>query len=498
MREPVDWPTRDLVSHRVASTPERTAVIDAANGRAWSYRDLDERVDAVAARFATEADAETVDGGRVATLVDTRVGMASLLFGAMRAGVSLVPLNVDLEAASLAAQLDRVDPALLVCERGTERTAAEIADCPVASVDTPQSEGVTPLDTDNTPPDPAPLARDDEQVVLFTSGTTSDPKGVRLTVGNLVASATASAFRLGVSPEDRWLVALPTYHMGGLAPFVRAALYGTTVVVQRSFETGETATVLDEHDVTGVSLVPTMLSRLLDDGWEPPESVRTVLLGGGPADERLVERCRDRGVPVHPTYGMTETASQIATARPQTAFSHPGTVGQPLLFTDVTVVDGGEPSAPGERGELVVDGPTVTPGYLDEARTGAAFGEFGFHTGDLGYRDEDGRLWVVGRADDRIVTGGETVVAGDVAAAIRTIDGVEDAAVVGVPDAEWGERVAAVVAGEVTAAAVRSHCEAALAAYEVPKTIRVVDALTRTASGTVDRDAARRLFDADE
>ncbi|MFC7077962.1 class I adenylate-forming enzyme family protein [Haloarcula halophila] len=498
MREPVDWPTQDLVSHRVASTPERPAVVDADGDPTWRYRELDDRVDTVAARFAAETGSAGGENERVAALVDTRVEIAPLLFGAMRAGVALVPLNVGLEPATLAAQLARVDPGLLVCERGTERTAREIADCPVVSVDEPRSEGVVPLAIDRAPPDPVALSRTDEQVVLFTSGTTSDPKGVRITVGNLVASATASAFRLGVRPDDRWLVALPTYHMGGLAPFLRGALYGTTVVVQRSFDPNGTAAVMDESDVTGVSLVPTMLARLLDAGWKPPESLRTVLLGGGPADETLVDRCRDAGVPVHPTYGMTETASQIATARPQTAFDHPGTVGQPLVFTEVTVVDDGSPCEPGERGELVVDGPTVTPGYLDDERTAAAFGSHGLHTGDLGYRDEDGRLWIVGRVDDRIVTGGENVVASDVAATIRENGDVTDAVVVGVPDEEWGQRVAALVTGTVSAGAVRDYCEARLAPYEVPKTIRVVDTLPRTASGTVDREAARALVDGSE
>ncbi|WP_324757939.1 class I adenylate-forming enzyme family protein [Haloarcula montana] len=498
MREPVDWPTRDLVSHRVASTPERPAVVDADGDRTWSYRDLDDRVDTVAARFAAETDSAGGEDELVAALVDTRPEIAPLLFGAMRAGVTLVPLNVDLVPATLGAQLARVDPALLVCERETERMARDIADCPVVSVDEPSVDGVVPLAIDREPPDPVALSRTDEQVVLFTSGTTSDPKGVRLTVGNLVASATASAFRLGVRPDDRWLVALPTYHMGGLAPFLRGALYGTTVVVQRSFDPSETAVVMNETDVTGVSLVPTMLSRLLDEGWTPPDSLQTVLLGGGPADQALVDRCREASVPVHPTYGMTETASQIATARPQTAFDYPGTVGQPLVFTEVTVVDDGSPCEPGERGELVVDGPTVTPGYLDGERTAAAFGSHGFHTGDLGYRDEDGRLWVVGRADDRIVTGGENVVAGDVAATIRESEGVTDAVVVGVPDEEWGQRVAALVTGTVAPGAVRDYCEGRLAPYEVPKTIRVVKALPRTASGTVDREAARTLVEGSE
>jgi O-succinylbenzoic acid--CoA ligase len=280
--------------------------------------------------------------------------------------------------------------------------------------------------------------------------------------------------------------------MGGLAPFVRSVLYGTAVVVQREFDAAETARVLDAHDVTGVSLVPTMCKRLLDTGWEPADSLRFVLLGGGPASPDLVDRCRERGVPVCPTYGMTEAASQIATARPETAFEHRGTVGQPLLNTDVSVLADGDPAETGERGELVVSGPTVTPGYLDDAATDAAFSERGFHTGDVGYRDEDGHLWVVGRADDRIVTGGENVESHAVAATIRACPGVEDAAVVGLPDEEWGERVAALVVGTVDPETIRDHCRAELAPYEVPKTVRVVAELPRTPSGTVDRDAVRR------
>ncbi|WP_276272012.1 class I adenylate-forming enzyme family protein [Haloarcula litorea] len=488
MREPVDWPTRDLVAHRAAATPERTAVESADGQRRWSYRDLDDRVDEAAALFDAHAPA---DGGTVAALVDTRMAVATLLFGGMRRGVTLAPLNVDLGADAIGAQLDRLDPSLLVCERDTEGLATTVADCPVVSVDEPTAEGVA-AEADGERVEPVPLTREDTALVLFTSGTTGDPKGVRLTVGNLVASATASAFRLGVSPGDRWLACLPTYHMGGLAPFVRCVLYGATVVVQREFEPERTADVLNARGITGVSLVPTMLSRLLDGGWEPGEDLRFVLLGGGPATADLLERCRERDVPVCPTYGMTETASQIATALPATALDHEGTVGQPLLFTEVTVTDAaGDPVGPGEQGDLVVDGPTVTPGYLDEAATDEAFGPHGFHTGDLGYRDEDGRLWVVGRADDRVVTGGETVRAGDVAATLRACDGVEDAAVVGLPDEEWGERVAALVAGDATDEAVLAHARRELAAYEVPKTLRVVDALPRTPSGTVDREAVR-------
>lgn len=496
MREPVDWPTRDLLTHRVRSTPERTALVT-ADGDTTTYREYDAAADRVAATVERYADSEH---SRVAALVDTRVEVGELLFGAMRCGATLAPLNVELERETLANQLETVEPDVLVCESTTESLAAAVADCPVVSLDEPASADVTSLaaeTADTSTVTPVERSRDDTQLILFTSGTTSEPKGVRLTVGNLVASAVASAFRLGVVPGDRWLVCLPTYHMGGLAPFVRSALYGTTVVVQRSFDAERTQTVFDERDVTAVSLVPTMLKRLLDAGWEPSSALRFALLGGGPASEDLLERARGRGVPAAPTYGMTETASQIATALPETAADYPDTVGQPLVHTDVTVLgagtDGDEPVPcdPGERGEIVVDGPTVTPGYLDDDATAAAFGTHGFHTGDLGYRDEDGRLWVVGRVDDRIVTGGENVVASEVAAVIRELSSVEACAVVGLSDPTWGERVAAAVVGDVTESDVLDHCRGRLASYEVPKTVRIVGELPRTASGTVDRDALR-------
>ena len=193
---------------------------------------------------------------------------------------------------------------------------------------------------------------------------------------------------------------------------------------------------------------------------------------------------------------MTETASQIATASPVQAFEHEGTVGQPLLFTEVTVVDPetNEPVHGGEPGELVVDGPTVTPGYLDDQQTAAAFTERGLHTGDVGYRDADGRLWVQNRLDDRIVSGGENVDPGEVRAALRDSDRIEDAAVVGLDDAEWGERVAALVVSRdesLTTSMVESHCRERLAGFKLPRTIAFADELPRTASGTVDREAVR-------
>ncbi|OLZ41127.1 2-succinylbenzoate-CoA ligase [Natrinema saccharevitans] len=498
----LEWPTRDLLSHRTSTTPDATALVDAETDRSRTYDEFDRRVDAVAARLETVASGPD---DRLGVLMGTRVAFAEVYFAAMRLGLTVVPLNVRETAAELASKADRTAVDAIVCESATEELALEITDAPIRSVDDPERDGVDPLEPiEWASATPVALERDDTHLLMFTSGTSGEPKAVRLTVGNLVASATASAFRLGVLPADRWLCCLPMYHMGGLAPIVRSTLYGTTAVIQREFDPRDTARVVDEYDITGVSLVPTMCKRLLEAGWEPPESLRFVLLGGAPASRELLERCRERGVPAHPTYGMTETASQIATATPAETAAHEGTVGRPLAGTDVTVVDeDGTVLGPSEQGELVVSGPTVTPGYLDADETAAAFGDHGLHTGDVGYRDEDGRLWVLNRRSDRIVTGGENVDPGEVVAALRTHPAVDDAAVVGLSDPEWGERVAALVVpesgtpGSLEPASLLAHCDERLAGFKRPKTIGVADALPRTASGTVDREAVRERLRAD-
>ena len=516
MRAPADWPTRDLLTHRRETSPEKTAVIDVSSDERWSYRNFDHRVDRVASalesvldtrRRNTESSDASRPPDRVAVLMETQPTFASLVFAAMRTGCVLVPLNVRETPSELASKLERTAPEAVICEGKTESQAVSSTDRPIFSVDDPTDstpELVRSLfresDGTATAPDPVSLERDDPFLLLFTSGTSGDPKGVRLTVGNLVASATASAFRLGVLPTDRWLCCLPMYHMGGLAPVVRSALYGTPLVIQREFDPMETARVVDEYDITGISLVPTMLTRMLEAGWSDPDSLRFVLLGGAPASSELLERARDAGIPGFPTYGMTETASQISTATPEQARSYEGTVGHPLVVTDVTIVndDDGAPTEAGEPGEIVVSGPTVTPGYLEDEYTEAAFGAHGLHTGDIGYRDRDGRLWVLNRRSDRIVTGGENVDPGEVVDVLRAHPQVDETAVVGLSDPEWGERVGALVVPNETAAVsaddLLEFCGGRLAGFKQPKTVGFADELPRTASGTVDRDAVRKAL----
>lgn len=497
----------DPLTYRADVTPAATAVIDADRDERWSVADLDAAVERVAGRLAALG---VRPGDRLGVLLPTGPTAVQVIHAAIRLGATLVPLGTRLTTDELAVRLSRAEVTTLVCGATTAADAVAAADAattpdgdaavPVVSVDDAEADSprVTALDA-RSPETVVPhdWALDSTLVVPFTSGTTGDPKGVRLTLRNVLASAVASVFRLGLRRDETWHVALPLHHVGGLTPVVRMPLYGMTVVLRTSFEADAVAADIERYDVTATSLVPTTLSRLLDaTSGDLPPSLRTVLLGGAPATGTLLDRCIERSVPVFPTYGMTEAASQIATATPEEARTNPGTVGRPLFWTKLAVRgEDGDERPPGETGELVVSGPTVSPGYLDADATAAAFDETGLRTGDVGYCDENGLFWVVGRTDDLIVTGGENVVPAAVADALRTHPGVADVAVVGVPDEEWGERVAALVVPadgtDCSASALDEHCRDRLAGYEVPRTIRFADEIPRTDSGTVDRDAVR-------
>lgn len=493
---PVDWPLTDLVSRRAETAPDRTALISAETGQSWTYRELSEGpVDSLAAGIQGGG---LVPGDHLGVLLEPGARMAQLVHAAARAGVVFVPLSPDAPPEVLVERCQVADVSAVVCGPETERLAVRAFDGPVLTVGDQGSRVVETLwDLGSDGATPYRWERREVQWLVFTSGTLGDPQAVQLTLGNLIASATASAFRLGVSPDDRWLICLPMHHVSGLAPLVRSALYGTAAAVQSGFDVNETAAALTACQGTAISLVPTMLTRLLDSNWTPPKFLRFILLGGAPTPNHLIERCESVGVPINPTYGTTETATQVATAQQREAFEYSGTVGRPLIGVEVSMVDEEYQLLPtGETGELVINGPMVSPGYYDDGgETAWRFDELGFHTRDQGYRDEAGRLWVVGRADDAIITGGETVQPGEVEAAIRSHPAVKDVAVVGLNDEEWGQVVAVLVStpsgetvGETT---LLSHCRERLEPFAVPKVIEVTDELPRTVSGTVDREAVR-------
>jgi O-succinylbenzoic acid--CoA ligase len=292
---------------------------------------------------------------------------------------------------------------------------------------------------------------------------------------------------------------LPLFHVGGLAILLRSAIYGTAALVHDSFDPKSVNRSIDEDGVTIISMVASMLERVLADrGQRPfPASLRCVLLGGGPASRPLLEVCERRGVPVAQTYGLTEAASQVATLPPEDALRKPGSAGRPLTATEVRIERSGAQAPAGEAGEIVVRGPTVTPGYVDRPEDNArAFQDGWFHTGDLGYFDSDGYLFVLDRRDDLIISGGENIYPAEVEAVLASHPAVAEAGVVGVPDSRWGQAPAAFVVKRAAVAEdeLRTFCGQRLARYKIPAYFRFVESLPRNAGGKLVRRVLRQQW----
>jgi o-succinylbenzoate---CoA ligase len=410
----VDWLTRAAAAH-----PDRVAIERA--DRSLSYGEL--------LALALAARPRAAVGERVPLAIEDRIEFAVALHGCLLSGAAAVPIDLRLSAEE---QTLRSEPGVA----GTPGTAA----------------------------------------VMHTSGTTSAPKPVELTAGNFFANAAGSALALGFDSRERWLAVMPLAHVGGLTILLRSTVYATTVVVHERFDVEAVLTELMDPSrrITLVSLVPTMLTRLLDAGLQRPPTLRWALLGGGPIPAGLLARSAAAGVPVAPTYGMTEACSQIAT------------FGLPLHGVELRIgadsdglsaaADEGE-----ESGELFVRGTVVAP---------RALGADGWlATGDLARLGADGRLEIIGRRSDTIVSGGENVAPAEVEAVLLEHPAVSDAGVFARADPEWGEAVIAKVvlrAGTGARAGsdeLRAFCRERLAAFKVPKQVEFTAELPRTVSG---------------
>ena len=414
--------------HRAARTRPDLVALRADDG-ALTYAELY----AAATRAAQRLSALGVrPGDRVGIALPARCAFVETLHGCLLLGAAAVPVDRRLKAAERAAQTES-------CATVVTRPLDGLADERAPLADTHDLTATA--------------------IVVHTSGTTRGPRPVGLTFGNWLWSALGSAAALGVRRDDVWLCTLPLSHVGGLSILMRSAIYATRVVLHERFDAEAAA---DEIAVrsTLVSVVPTTLARLLDAGLRHPPRLRAALVGGAPIAPSLLDRAASAGVPTVSTYGLTEACSQVTTG------------GPPLFCTRVRI---------GARREILVAGPTVAP---------AALASDGWlHTGDEGALDAAGRLTVTGRAGDTIITGGENVAPAEVEAVLESHPAVAEAAVHGVPDPEWGERVVAtiVLSGRETASAddLRGYCQVRLAGYKVPRVIRFAHELPRTVSGKI-------------
>lgn len=475
----------DWLRERVNASPQALALL-IGDGR-WTYAELDGLVNGTCQRLLA---AGVKPGQMIGVLLPNGLEYVCLIHALARLGAVLVPLNVRLTAVELAWQIEQANCGLIVTSAALKNELS-IVNCELLIVN---ENWLHPSKSFTSHHSPFKLQT--SQALVFTSGTSGKPQGVPLTFNNHFYSALASAYRLGTLPHDLWLSCLPLYHVGGLAVIWRCCLYGTAVDLHSRFVLESVNEALDHKPITLISLVPTMLHRLLEARTSWPQTLRLVLLGGAAATPELLEKAQAAQLPIATTYGLTEASSQVATMLPNDVKKKPGSVGRPLLFTSVKIVaENGDEQPPNEYGEVVVSGPTVMSGYFTSLPTPNENTHYALrttiHTGDIGFLDDDGDLWIVQRRSDLIVTGGENVYPAEVEAVLKGHTAVADACVVGLPDAEWGQRVAALVVlkGEtaVSAETLQQYCHQTLASYKIPRFIRFAKSLPQTASGKIAR-----------
>ena len=513
--------THDILTIANAIVPDRPALVH--DGVTLAYAGLADRANRLANALAAYG---VGPGDRIAVMdVNTPVHFEAY-FAAARLDAVYVPLNFRGHGEEIGYPLRHASPKVIVAgERYAPLIAGLGSDAASASV-LAVDGGVPPDgwrsyeellaegDADEMLfPEGSP---DETAVLLFTAGTTGQPKAVMLSHDSFTSFMLANMEPPDPEVEERTLLTLPMYHIAGLQAALAGVFGGRTVVLQRQFEPREWMTLVQEHRIERALIVPTMLKQLLDHPEFPGHdlsSLRVLTYGGSSMPPPVIERAVAAlpGVQFINAFGQTETGSTIAMVPPEDHVlegppevverrrRHLTSIGRPLPDVEVRIVDeDGHELVAGEQGEIAARGPRLMRGYWGqpEATAQAVHGGW-LYTGDLGYMDEDGYIYLTGRAKDFIKRGGEMVAPEEVEQLLHACPGVEECAVIGVPDETWGERVVAVVVAtagsEPSEEALLDACHT-LARFKRPEQVTFVSELPRNALGKVLKNELRARF----
>ena len=461
--------TQNWLLKQAATQPNQIA-IDDGNER-LSFAELKKQVEVLVGKID-----HLNPGSRVGLLATNTLMSYKLALAIMCSGRTIVWLNWRLAGEELERQIKDSGLQLCLVENSLWRSG----------MTNPFKSYSAFLITNADPGELIPVFKSDWVAsIMYTSGTTGKPKGVLQTFGNHFYSAVSSALNLGLSPADKWLCVAPIFHISGFSIIMRGLIYGMTVRLVEKFRVEEIERILANETVTIMSVVPFMLKKLIQQqnktNTHYNSAFRCMLLGGGTIDRETLEICLQRSIPVVQCYGMTETCSQIVALRSADALLKLGSVGQPLFSTQLKL---------SKDGEILLKTPALTPGYLNlPDKLPSKMIDGWYRTGDIGHLDKEGYLYIDGRADEMLISGGENIFPQEIEQVYQRYPQINEVAVVGQNDSVWGQVPVAFVVSDrrLSTTKLMNYGYEHLARYKVPQHYIFVSELPKNASGKIRR-----------
>ena len=494
------------MAKRRLKSPDMIALIH-GEGETVTYRQLADGTDRVSALLWHWGIRK---GDRVAFLGENGPEFLQVLFGAAQLGAVFVPINTRLAPPEVAHVLGDSGARVLIHDPALAPRIGAAADLVARVITTGEGSENDPglsrlIRTAPGGHADVTVVLDDPAAILYTSGTTGKAKGAVLTHGNLTWVALNCVVDYDVVSTDVALMISPLFHAASLGMgALPILLKGATIVLEKGFDPGRALELIQQHGVTMLSGVPTTYQLLADHpDWSTTDlsTLQKLTCGGSAVPTRILNAFELRGLSFSQGYGMTETSPGATSLAPNMTRAKQGSVGLPHFFTDVRIADEHGAMVPrGTVGEIEISGPNVFPGYhgLPEASAAAFTADGWFRSGDLGYLDPDGYLYISDRLKDMIISGGENIYPAEIENLISDIDGVTGVAVIGIPDDQWGEVPWAVVTVRegvtVDSDLIRGHLDGRIARYKLPKNVIVIDEMPRTASGKVRKAELRSRF----
>lgn len=414
-----------------------------------------------------------------------------MLLALWKMGAVPIPLNTRLSNNELKSLLDFASPEFFLYDRNYYKGILDIDShaIPYPIENLPKAIQVKEENVDVNMP----------VIVIFTSGTSGIPKGVVLTIKNLLSSAAITNNILEPATGDSWLASLPFYHIGGIMVIVRALLSGLSVIIPESFDTANLKYFLDAHRPAFISLVPTVMKRLLENNVYPNSALKVVLLGGGPVNNELAVEAVSKGWNILKVYGASETCSMFTALHITKNTQKLSSAGLPLIGNTLKIVNEEHEEVPvGKAGEIAVSGPTIFKEYLNnESETRKKKDGNFYYTGDLGYVDDEGYLFIETRRTDLIISGGENISPTEIESALLKIPDIQQAFVLGIPDKEWGQIPVAVIktSGIKDQAIIIAELRNVLASYKLPRKIYFMDEIPVNELGKVNREDLKKMME---